>query len=289
MSNFFYIDDNQINFDDLSALVKDEFQQYFGRKELDPYILSEVCVLDMIYAVINMKDGYFKDKLVLKGGLSVRNHVPLIDHRFSYDADFNANSHNGFTYRHVSMLRKELAKFGSQRGCRTAVQDTRNSVNLHFIEVGYWDALKNDGWRIVERPKIEICKTCRVMEPPSLRPMSTIIDLEIMGLAPPEVAHLSLEEQFACKLYTIGAGGRQRNHFDAYDAMRIARNNKLDYKLAKKLFGSMTAKQQGGTRVTYGNVIVNSTRFMRIKERDLVSKIMCSTSNPSTLIKWWKR
>jgi len=244
MGIFFYIDDRLINFDDPSTLVKDEYIEYFARRELAPFVLSEICALDMLYAVEAMNNGFYRDKLVLKGGFSVRNHVPLIDHRFSFDADFNTNTKNGFTYGDVSEIRRDLIKYGGQRRCETKTDVTKDDARLYFIEVGYWDSFKKAGYRIVERPKIEICKTCRVFTDTVTNPVNTIIDLDILGLKPPVVTHVGLEEQFSTKLFIIGSSGRQRNHFDAYDAMRIFRNNKLDWKLAKKVFDIMAERHK---------------------------------------------
>lgn len=42
-----------------------------------------------------MRDGYYVERLSLKGGLSVRSTVPLADHRFSFDADFDPNTQGG--------------------------------------------------------------------------------------------------------------------------------------------------------------------------------------------------
>lgn len=207
-------------------------------------MLSEICALDMLYAVEKMNNGFYKDRLVLKGGFSVRNHVPLIDHRFSFDADFNPNTKNNFTYGDVSGIRQDLIKYGSQRRCETKTAVTKDDARLYFVEVGYWNALKKSGYRIVERPKIEICKTCRVFTNTVANPVNTIIDLDILGLKPPVVTHVGLEEQFSTKLFIIGSSGRQRNHFDAYDAMRIYRNNKLDLKLAKKIFDMLTERHK---------------------------------------------
>lgn len=101
MSIFFYIDDDLINFDDPTGLVKDEYRAFFARRELAPYLFSEICVLDIVFAVAKMDDGYYLDRLVLKGGLSVRNHVSLVDHRFSFDADYNPNTPRGYTFGDV--------------------------------------------------------------------------------------------------------------------------------------------------------------------------------------------
>jgi len=244
MGIFFYIDDRLINFDDPVTLVKDQYREYFARKELAPFLLSEICALDMLHAVVEMNNGFYKDKLVLKGGFSVRNHVPLTDHRFSFDADFSPNTKNNFTYGDVSGIRGDLIKYGSQRRCETKTDVTKNDTRLYFVEVGYWDTLKKAGYRIVERPKIEICKTCRVFTDTVTNPVNTIIDLDILGLKPPVVTHVGLEEQFSTKLFIIGSSGRQRNHFDAYDAMRIFKNNKLDLKLAKKLFDMLAERHK---------------------------------------------
>ncbi len=247
MGVFLYIDEKLINFDDPTALVKDEFRRYFARKELAPLLLAEVCVLDMLYAVANMNDGYYKERLVLKGGLSVRNLVPLIDHRFSFDADFNPNTFANHTYGELSDIRRDLLRYAQTKDCTTGASVTTNNAMLHFVEIEYYDALKEQGYRIVERPKIEICKACRVFMKPVVTPINTMIDLEILGLKPPAVGHLQLEEQFANKLFVIGARGRQRNHFDAYDAFRIYSNNKIDWKLTKKIFQTLTERRKTKT------------------------------------------
>jgi predicted nucleotidyltransferase component of viral defense system len=244
MGVFFFIDDKLINFNDTTSMVKDEYRKYFARKELAPFILSEICALDMLYAVQEMNSGFYRDRLILKGGFSVRNHVPLIDHRFSFDADFNANTLKNFTYGDVSGIRADLLKYGSQRRCDTKTKETKYDSRLYFLEVGYWEALKKSGYRIIERPKIEICKQCRVFTDTVTNPVNTIIDLEILGLKPPIVTHVGLEEQFATKLFIIGSSGRQRNHFDAYDAMRIVKNNKIDWKVAKKVFEIMSERHK---------------------------------------------
>lgn len=242
MGVFFYIDDKLIDFQNPRSLVKDEYSQYFGRRGLEPFLLSEICALDMLYAVTEMNDGYYKERLVLKGGHSVRNHVLLEEHRFSFDADFNPNSPSGFKYGDTSDIRKDLNKYGSVRRCQTKTSITKDSANLHFIEVGYRDTLSNLGYTIIEPPKIEICKTCRTHEPPIKSQMKTMIDLNFLGLKPLVIAHLSLEEQLANKLHVIGARGRQRNNFDAYDVYRICKNNKVDWKKTKGIFEKMVTK-----------------------------------------------
>lgn len=244
MGLFFYIDEKSINFDGLTDLVQDQYREYFGRRELIPYILSEICALDMLYAVTTMNDGYYKERLVLKGGHSVRNHVPLIDHRFSFDADFNPNSYDKFTYGDVDKIRNDLMKFGSSRKCQTKTEITQNTSMLYFLEVKYHEGLKKKNHTMIEHPKIEICKTCRTLEKPTMSRMNTMIDLKLLGLEPPVLAHLSLEEQLANKLFVIGANGRQRNNFDAYDVYRICNKNKINWKKTKSVFETIVEKSE---------------------------------------------
>ena len=75
----------------------------------------------MIYSIARMRDGYYRDRLVLKGGMSVRNHVPLVDHRFSFDADYDPNSYAGYSFGDVTATSPDLVKStptyeGLQRG-----------------------------------------------------------------------------------------------------------------------------------------------------------------------------
>jgi predicted nucleotidyltransferase component of viral defense system len=74
--------------------------------------------------------------------------------------------------------------------------------------------------------------------------MNTFIDLELLGLEPPVVYHVALEEQLATKLFIIGSSGRQRNHFDAYDVMRIIENNKIDWRLTRALFERLVERHR---------------------------------------------
>jgi len=244
MGIFFVIDQKLINFESLTDLVQDKYRSYFGRPELTPYILSELCALDMLYAVTMMKDGYYKDRLVLKGGHSVRNHVPLVDHRFSFDADFNTNSYAKFSFGTVDEIKKDLMDFGSSRRCQTRTEITQNTSMLYFLEVKYRDELRKMNQTIIEPPKIEICKTCRTIDEPTINPMNTMIDLALLGLKPPVLAHLSLEEQLANKLYVIGSNSRQRDNFDAYDVYRICINNKINWKKTKDLFQTIVEKSE---------------------------------------------
>lgn len=244
MSIFFYIDDDLINFDDPTSLVKDEYRDYFARREIAPYLFSEICVLDMIFALSGMDQGYYLDRLVLKGGLSVRNHVPLIDHRFSFDADYNPNTHSGYTFGDVDEIRRDFAEYGARRGCKTTIRTTKDSTELLFLEFEYRKSLREKRCSLVEAPKIEVCKRCRVFEKPAKNPMNTFIDLELLGLKPPEVLHVALEEQLATKLFIIGSSGRQRNHFDAYDVMRITESNKVKWGLTKSIFERLVGRRK---------------------------------------------
>jgi predicted nucleotidyltransferase component of viral defense system len=242
MGIFFTINEKLINFDSLADLIQDNYRPYFGRPELAPYILAEICALDMLYTVVDIRGGYYGDRLVLKGGHSVRNYVPLVDHRFSFDADFNVNSFNGFTYGDVDEIRKDLISFGSLKGCKTKTHVTQDSNLLYFLQINYHDEFRRFGQSIIEAPKIEICKTCRTLEKPTVSTVNTMIDLRLLGLEPLVLTHLSLEEQLADKLYIIGALGRQRNNFDAYDVYRICHNNSVNWKKTKNIFEKVVEK-----------------------------------------------
>ncbi|MCE2497642.1 MAG: nucleotidyl transferase AbiEii/AbiGii toxin family protein [Nitrosopumilaceae archaeon] len=243
MGAFFFIDDRLVNLDDPTAMVKDEHYERFARREFAPFIRSEICALDMLYAVADMRDGHYVERLSLRGGLSVRSVVPLADHRFSFDADFSPNTPGGFTYRHVGDLKSDMMRYGTTKGCKTRVRVTTNDAKLFFMEVGYRKSLgPNHG--IIEPPKIEVCKTCRVLKEPVLGPVETIIDLDILGLDPPKIAHLSLEEQLATKLFVIGSSGRQRNHFDAYDSFRILKHNEPDMRRTRDIFKELCGRHK---------------------------------------------
>lgn len=263
MGVFFFIDDRLVDLDKPDEMVKDEYHGRFAERGYAPFILSELCAMDMLYAVTSMRDGYYRDRLVLKGGLSVRSAVPLANHRFSFDADFDTNTPEGFRYRDVSDLKGDIIKYGAERGCKTRASVTRDEQRLLFVTVEYRQSLESNH-RIIERPKIEVCKTCRVQEAPVSSRVNTIIDLEILGLEPPVVAHLSLEEQFAAKLHVIGSKTRQRRHFDAYDCFMMFRFNKMDMKRARSLFETRCDNYAPGPRA----YVEECRRYLDVMLRD---------------------
>jgi hypothetical protein len=244
MGIFFNIDDNAIIGTDPRDLVRDEYRKYFSDEETVRKLYSEICALDMIYTVSRMKDRYYRDRLVLKGGMSVRNHVPLVDHRFSFDADYDPNSYAGFSFGSVDKIKADITKYGSIRKSSTGVSMSRSDDQLLFLEMGYRDALRSVGVIIEEVPKIELCKRCRLLQEPELNTMSTMLDLKFLGLEILEIKHVALEEQLAIKMFIIGDIKRgKRNHFDAYDTLRIVDNNPgIDWKLVRKIFASRVEK-----------------------------------------------
>lgn len=246
MGPFFVIDERLVDFQNPTVLVKDEYMKNFNRKPLYPYLLSEVCAIDMLYAIHEMEGGELRDKLVLKGGMSVRNYVPLLDHRFSFDLDFNPNTYEGYTFGKIDEFVDGLRKFGRLRRCNLRLKVTRDTALLRFIEVGYHEMIRGFGAQIVERPKIEFCKPCRVLDKPSVSDINTMIDLKLLGLKPIRLKHLNVEEQLASKLFVIGARGRQRNHFDAYDAYKIQLHNAntINWKKAKQLFETQVLRRK---------------------------------------------
>ena len=238
MGVFFFIDDRLVNLDDPFRIVKDEYHEQFKGREHAPFILSEICALDMLYAVADMMNGHYAQRLVLKGGLSVRSIVPLASHRFSFDADFDSNTYGGFTYGDVEALDRDMRSYGASKGCDTPVRVTTDSASLYFVEIGYRRSLGPDH-KIIEVPKIEVCKTCRVLTEPVSGHIDTIIDLDVLGLEPPKIAHLSMEEQLAAKFYVIGASGRQRNQFDAYDSFMMLRHGRPDMRKTRDIFKTL--------------------------------------------------
>ena len=149
----------------------------------------------------------------------------------------------GFTYRDVSDLKSDMVRYGATKGCKTPVRITKDNSRLCFMEIGYGNSL-GKYHKIIECPKIEVCKTCRVLERPVLGHVKTIIDLDMLGLEPPKIVHLSLEEQLATKLFVVGSSGRQRNHFDAYDSFRILKYNKPDMKRTRDIFKTLCTKRK---------------------------------------------
>ena len=91
----------------------------------------------------------------------------------------------GFTYRDVSNLKSDMVRYGVMKGCKTPVRTTEDNSRLCFMEIGYRNSL-GKYHKIIERPKIEVCKTCRVLERPVLGHVKTIIDLDMLGLKPPQ-------------------------------------------------------------------------------------------------------
>lgn len=244
MEIFLNIDDDAVLHTDPRDLVRDEYRQYFSDEEAVPKLYSEICALDMIYSVARMEGGYYRDRLVLKGGLSVRNHVPLLDHRFSFDADYDPNSFAGYHFGDVDEIKADFAKYASLRRSATTVDAVKNDDRLLFLELSYRDTLRGAGYKIEERPRIELCKRCRILQEPEENLMATMMDLKFLGLESLTIKHVGLEEQLAAKLFIIGDMRRgKRNHFDAYDALRIVDNNRgLDWKLVRKLFASRAEK-----------------------------------------------
>ena len=159
MGIFFNLDERSIDFEKPELLVKDEFKRHFGGQENRPFLLSELCVLDMLYALEKIQDGYYKKRLVLKGGHSVRSLVSLIDHRFSFDTDYNLNFSSEYTYGDVENLKKHFHEYASQKSCETGLDVTQDSATLYFLQVNYHSGLKSINKTLVERPKIEICKS----------------------------------------------------------------------------------------------------------------------------------
>ena len=61
MGVFFFIDDRLVNLHEPAVMVKDKYYGRFAEKDFAPFILSELCAMDMLYAVTNMRDGYYRE------------------------------------------------------------------------------------------------------------------------------------------------------------------------------------------------------------------------------------
>lgn len=254
MSVFFNILDSAVIGTDPRDLVKSEYRRFFSDGEVVSKLFSEICALDMIYSIARMRDGYYRDRLVLKGGMSVRNHVPLVDHRFSFDADYDPNSYAGYSFGDVKEIRPDIVKYANIRKSSTRVGRAREVDRFHFIDFGYREALRSAGRiDIEETPKVELCKTgCRVQLEPVEDEMSTMMDLNFLGLSPLVIKHVALEEQLATKLFIVGDTRRgKRNHFDAYDALRIVDDNPdINWKKVRQVFEVLAGKKMVKGHIT---------------------------------------
>lgn len=218
MDGIFYVGDEWAK--NITDFIAGGFPAKFRVERYVPYFLSELCVVDMFYTLRDLKDGYYFDKLILKGGHSVRCYLPPEDHRFSFDLDFNVKGKFG----DVSDLKRDCDNFRKDHRCyiRSGLSPVKSRQMFHFIRFDYKHPVKvRWGYALPEDPKIEICKPCKTYLPPESHPLNSFVDTALLGLPKLEICTLGLEELLADKLYIVGYPNRQRRHMDAYDVYKL--------------------------------------------------------------------
>ena len=226
MNPFLIIDGSAIP-PDASSLLSDDFRSKLAGPENAQNLFAEFCVLDMMCAISEARsESHYFDRLILKGGHAVRSYVPLTAHRFSYDLDFNIDRGSGYKLREIKDIRTDLNELATRRRSAVRAAIARDKGLFYWIELNYRDTIRQAyDVTIPEVPKIEICKSCRTFLPVVRTTIPTIFDLNLMGVALPQMKQLGKEELLANKLYVIGVEDRQRRHFDIFDSYRIYTRN----------------------------------------------------------------
>lgn len=206
----------------------------------------------MLLAICKVRDSYYQERLILKGGHSVRTYVPLRAHRFSYDLDFNIHRGGGHTFREIQTLSYDLNSFASTRRSQIRASVTLNDQRFHWITLNYRPVIEEKyGVRIPEEPKIEICKDCKTVHAPAENAMVTMVDSTLLAVTLPRLKQLDLNDQLSNKLYAIGVTARQRRHFDIFDSKRIIEYNadKLDWKVVRESFHALMRRENAQSHI----------------------------------------
>jgi predicted nucleotidyltransferase component of viral defense system len=278
MATFYLLDDSAIG-SDPSGILDAQFSTRLQGVENRPNIFAELCVLDMFLAIYKIRDSYYQEKLILKGGHSVRTYVPLRAHRFSYDLDFNIYRDGGYTFRDIQTLSDDLNTFAGTRRSQIRSSVTRNNQRFHWITLNYRQSIEEKyGVRIPEEPKIEICKDCRTIRSPVENVMVTTVDSRLLGVNLPHVKQLDLNEQLSDKLYVIGVTARQRRHFDIFDSRRIMEYNadKLDWKLVRKSFHALMRRENTQSHIKRARRLIQ----LAIEDTNTTRRLESGTFEP---------
>jgi len=269
MTAFNMLDESAIG-PDPSGILDAEFSRRLKRSEDRPNIFAELCVLDLLLTISHVRESHYKERLILKGGHSVRTYVPLRAHRFSYDLDFNIHREGGYTFREVESLNEDFNKFAETRRSRVRGSVKLNNQRFHWITFNYREIIYEEyGIRIPERPKIEICKDSKTVRIPAEDAVVTMVDPALMATTLPRIKHLDLNEQLSNKLYVIGVTARQRRHFDIFDCYRIIEfnPNKLDWKNVRDAFHTQLRRENASRHIdrarkliTYATQDTNTVR-----------------------------
>lgn len=278
MGTFNLLDESVIG-QDPSGLLSSEFSRILQRVEDRPNIFAELCVLDLLLAISRIRDSYYRELLILKGGHSVRTYVPLHSHRFSYDLDFNIHREDGHTFREVQSLREDLNRFAETRRSPIRGSVTLNNQRFHWITFNYRQVVEEAyAVPIPEEPKVEICKDCRTVRTPVENGVVTMVDPKLLAVALPRFKHLDLSEQLSNKLYVIGVTARQRRHFDIYDCYRIVEFNgsRLDWKAVRDSFHAQLRRENASRHIDRARRLIANT----IRDSNTVRRIESGTFEP---------
>jgi predicted nucleotidyltransferase component of viral defense system len=275
----FYVLDEATTGPDPSGILNVEFSRRLQRIEDRPNIFAELCVLDILLAINQIRDSYYKERLILKGGHSVRTYVPLRAHRFSYDVDFNIDRDSGHTFREIQTLKDDLNKFAQTRRSEIRPSITLNNQRFHWITLNYQELIEREyGVRIPEEPKIEICKDCRTIRTPAENEMVTMVNPKLLAIALPHVKQLDLNEQLSNKLYVIGVTARRRRHFDVFDCNRIVEFNasKLDWGIIRESFHAMLRHEKLQSHIRRARELIHKTA----EDTNTIRRIESATFEP---------
>ena len=278
MAIFYLLDDSAVS-SEPSGILSAEFSTRLQGVENLPNIFAELCVLDMALAIYNVRDAYYREKLILKGGHSVRTYVPLRAHRFSYDLDFNIYRDEGHTFRDIQALSNDLNTFAGTRRSQIRATVTRNNQRFHWITLNYRPVIEERyGVRIPEEPKIEICKDCRTIRAPAENTMVTMVDSTLLGLTLPDVRQLDINEQLSNKLYVIGVIARQRRHFDIFDSKRIVEYNagNLNWDVVRESFRALMRRGNVESHINRARRLIQ----LAVDDRNTTRRLESATFEP---------
>jgi len=251
MASFYLLDDSAIG-SEPSAVLEAQFSTRLQGVENRPNVFAELCILDMLLAIHRVRGGYYREKLILKGGHSVRTYVPLRAHRFSYDLDFNIDRNAGYTFRDIQTLSDDLNTFAESRRSQIRATVTKHTQRFYWITLNYRRVIEaRYGVRIPEEPKIEICKDCRTIQSPADNVIVTMAESSLLGVTLPNVKQLELNEQLSNKLYVIGVTARQRRHFDIFDSKRILEYNEdtLNWEIVRNSFRALLRRENAESHI----------------------------------------
>ncbi len=278
MATFYQLDDTAIS-SEPSGILDAQFSTRLQGVENRPNIFAELCVLDILLAICKIRDSYYQERLILKGGHSVRTYVPLRAHRFSYDLDFNIHRGGDHTFREIQTLSSDLNMFAETRRSQIRASVTLNNQRFHWITLNYRPVIEEKyGVRIPEEPKIEICKACRTIRAPAENATVTMVDSRLLAVTLPHVKQLDLNEQLSNKLYVIGVIARQRRHFDIFDSKRIVEYNaaKLNWKVVRESLHALMRRENAQSHIKRARRLIQ----LAVEDTNTTRRLESATFEP---------